>query len=110
MARFWRDWDAILARLTRIAPFQVAQFWRDSEADLWERIVIECKVLRESDRKSLAGTIERGVEQTFGYMAKCRTEEGHLVAFDRRENKSTGGAVDRDERRVEAGSVTVWLL
>ena len=79
-------------------------------SDLWERIVIECKVLRDSDRKSLAGTIERGVEQTFGYMAKCRAEEGHLVVFDLRENKPAGGAVGRDERRVEAGGVVVWLL
>ncbi len=27
---------------------------------LWERFVVECKVLRDSARKSLAGTIERG--------------------------------------------------
>ena len=79
-------------------------------SDLWERIVIECKVLRDSDRKSLAGTVERGVEQTFGYMAKCRAEEGHLVVFDRRENKQLDSALDRSEHRAEAGSVRVWLL
>ena len=79
-------------------------------SDLWERIVIECKVLRESDRKSLAGTIERGVEQTSGYMAKCRAEEGHLVVFDRRKDSQPGGTVNRSERRVEAGSIVAWLL
>ena len=79
-------------------------------SDLWERIVIECKVLRDSDRKSLAGTIERGVEQTFEYMAKCRAKEGHLVVIDRRANKRTGEAADRNERQGEAGSVAVWLL
>ena len=79
-------------------------------SDLWERIVIECKVLRESDRKSLASTIERGVGQTFGYMAMCGAEDGHLVVFDRRENKAAGGAVDRSERQREAGRVSVWLL
>ena len=79
-------------------------------SDLWERIVIECKVLRDSDRKSLAGTIERGVEQAFGYMAKCRAKEGHLVVFDRRENKPSGGAVDGNEREGEAGRIAVWLL
>ena len=79
-------------------------------SDLWERIVIECKVLRESDRKSLAGTIERGVEQTFGYMAKCRAEEGHLVVFDRREDRPAGAAADRSERQREASGVSVWLL
>ena len=79
-------------------------------SDLWERFVIECKVLRDSDRKSLDGTIERGVEQTFGYMAQCGATQGHLVLFDRREKKGPGGAADRDERRRETGSVVVWLL
>ena len=53
--------------------------------DLWRRFVIECKVLRDSDRRSLDATIERGLEQTLGYMAKCNAEEGHLVVFDRQE-------------------------
>ncbi len=53
--------------------------------DLWRRFVIECKVLRDSDRRSLEATIERGMEQTLGYMEKCSAEEGHLVVFDRRE-------------------------
>ena len=79
-------------------------------SDLWERIVIECKVLRDSDRKSLEGTIERGLEQTFDYMATCRAKEGHLVIIDRRANKPAGRPVDRDESQREAGSVAVWLL
>ena len=45
-------------------------------SDLWERFVVECKVLRDSDRKSLAGAVERGVEQTLGYMAKCGAGKG----------------------------------
>ena len=79
-------------------------------SDLWERFVIECKVLRDSDRKSLTGTIERGVEQTFGYMAKCRAQEGHLVVFDRRTDKPAGQAIDPEEHRRDAGSVALWLL
>ena len=79
-------------------------------SDLWERFVIECKVLRDSDRKSLEGTIERGIEQTFGYMAQCRAKEGHLVVFDRstaqRPHRPSTGK--QDER--EAGSVAVWVL
>ena len=47
-------------------------------SDLWERFVAECKVLRDSGRRSLAWTIERGVEQTLGYLKKCGAEEGHL--------------------------------
>ena len=69
-------------------------------------------MLRDSDRKSLAATIERGVEQTLGYMEKCRSMEGHLALFDRR-------AAQRDDADDEAqgpnetrsnGQVTVWTL
>ena len=77
-------------------------------SDLWQRFVIECKVLRDSDRKSLAGTIERGVEQTLGYMEKCNAAEGHLVLFDRREE-----AEKQPPGRNEAhstGQITVWTL
>ena len=44
-------------------------------SDLWERFVVECKVLRDTDRKSLASVIECGVKQTLGYMA----QSGHNV-------------------------------
>ena len=75
-------------------------------SDLWQRIVIECKVLRGSDRKSLDGTIERGVEQTVGYMKKCQAKEGHLVLFDRRdEGQAAGHSGSQD-----TGQVTVWTL
>ena len=69
-------------------------------SDLWERIVVECKVLRDSDRKSLEWTVEHGVEQTSGYMAKCGVEEGHLVVFDGRsgtEERRCGEAGHRAE-------------
>ena len=75
-------------------------------SDMWQRCVIECKVLRGSDRKSLEGTMERGVEQTLGYMRKCRAEEGHLVLFDRRDEAQAHG---QSEPRND-GQVTVWTL
>ena len=81
-------------------------------SDLWERFVIECKALRDTDKRSLQSTIERGVAQTLQYMAKCGANEGHLVVFDRR--SATDG------RAAEAGhfdgggrsghGVTVWTL
>ena len=52
-------------------------------SDLWRRFVVECKVLRDGDHRGLAGTIERGLEQTLDYMDKCGGGEGHLVVFDR---------------------------
>ena len=83
-------------------------------SDLWERFVVECKVLRDSDRKSLAWTVERGVEQTLGYMAKCGTEEGHLVVIDRRagaeERRGGEGGADGSGRRQDGRGVVVWTL
>ncbi len=73
--------------------------------DLWRRFVIECKVLRDSDRRSLEATVERGVEQTLGYMAKCGAEEGHLVVFDRREEPAAPRRGGERER-----GVAVWTL
>ena len=90
-------------------------------SDLWERFVVECKVLRDSDRKSLAWTIERGVEQTLGYMAQCGAEEGHLVVIDRRAGaeerrrgegteEHQGGEADGSGRRQDERGVVVWTL
>ena len=93
-------------------------------SDLWERFVVECKVLRDTDRKSLASVVECGVKQTLGYMAQCGAEEGHLVVVDRRTGKRRrdGGEADgtgsprpegeqaRSERRQDGRKVTVWKL
>ena len=69
-------------------------------SDLWRRFVVECKVLRDGDRRGLEGTIERGVEQTLGYMDKCASGEGHLVVFDRT-GDTKGPASKKDGRHWE---------
>ena len=76
---------------------------------LWERFVVECKVLRDSDRKSLAWAVERGVEQTLGYMEKCSAREGHLVVIDRRsgERRSGGGEAGGSGPRPEVEEAPV---
>ena len=92
-------------------------------SDRWERFVVECKVLRDSNRKSLEWTIEQGVKQTLGYMAKCRAEEGHLVVIDRRagaegrgrsegaeEHRDGEGEADGSGRRQDGRGVVVWTL
>ena len=92
-------------------------------SDRWERFVVECKVLRDSDRKSLAWTVEQGVEQTLGYMAQCRAEEGHLVVIDRRsgaeergrsegaeERRGSEGEAGGSGRRQDRHGVVVWTL
>ena len=90
-------------------------------SDLWERFVVECKVLRDSDRKSLDGVVGEGVKQTLGYMKQCGAEEGHLVVMDRRsrERRDGGGATeprdgegeaDGGERRQDGRGVVIWML
>ena len=98
-------------------------------SDLWERFVVECKVLRDSDRKSLEWTVEQGVKQTLEYMKKCGAEEGHLVLIDRRagvegrrrsegaEDRQAEGEADENDPRQGAGpspqnkrGVSVWTL
>ena len=99
-------------------------------SDLWERFVVECKVLRDSDRKSLAWTVEKGVKQTLEYMAQCGAEEGHLVVMDRRSGerrggegaearrgdkgaetrRDGGGEADGSGRRRDGRGVVVWML
>ena len=87
-------------------------------SDLWERFVIECKVLRDSDRKSLASTVAQGIEQTSGYMAQCGAAEGHLVVVDRRSDDrqrsaaepNDGGRAGGSERQHDSRNVAVWTL
>ena len=87
-------------------------------SDLWERFVVECKVLRDSDRKSLAWTVEKGVKQTLGYMKQCGAKEGHLVVMDRRSGERRGGEARRrgdgeageSGRRQDGRGVVVWML
>ena len=96
----------------------------DQPSDLWERFVVECKVLRDSDRRSLARTIEEGVKQTLGYMKQCGAEEGHLVVMDRRsgakehrrrsegaeERRDGDGGADGNGPRRDEDGVVVWTL
>ena len=80
-------------------------------SDLWARLVVECKVLRDSDRRNLERTVEQGVEQTLAYMKQCRAEEGHLVVVDRREDRSADdGEVDGSGRPQDERGVDVWML
>ena len=96
---------------------------RGQPYDLWRRFVIECKVLRDSARRSMAATVEQGVAQTLGYMETCRADEGHLVVIDRRERTARERAERElssdeeptashhcEERERNGRQVTVWTL
>ena len=69
-----------------------------------QKVVIECKVLRRGPERTLC----EGLEQTRAYMDRCTALEGHLVIFDRDENKSWDEKI-YSRKEIEGGApVTVW--
>ena len=77
--------------------------WPQGEETL--KVVIECKVLH----KSLEQTMAEGVEQTAAYMDRCAAEAGHLVIFDRRENRRWADKVFHERQVSDQGvEIDVW--
>ena len=71
-----------------------------------DRIVVECKLVREG--RSLSRTVDEGLEQTRRYMDISGTDEGHLVVFDMRPDRSWVERVFREERDRRSARITVW--
>ena len=68
------------------------------------KTVIECKLLHSSiDR-----TIAAGLEQTRSYMDRCDSDAGHLVIFDRDENRSWNEKIFRREDTAGGATVVIW--
>ena len=77
------------------------------EGDEARSYVVECKV--RHDRRGLERTVAEGVEQTAAYMDRCGAEAGHLVVFDRSDERSWEEKVFRDVRTAESGAeIAVW--
>ena len=72
--------------------------------DRTRRFVVECKVRRDG----LEGTIREGVEQTRGYMDRCGAESGHLIVFDRSEDRTWEEKIFRRGPAADGAPVTVW--
>lgn len=72
--------------------------------DTWSRFVIECKVLHGSRE----ATERRGLEQTAAYMDLCGAEAGHLVIFDRSEERSWEEKIYRREAPTGGRPITIW--
>ena len=74
------------------------------QGELTRKFVVECKVLH----KGLDATIRQGVEQTLGYLDRSAAEAGHLVIFDRREDRRWDDKVFRREESTNGRTITVW--
>ena len=88
-------------------------FWRH-RADLlldWprdegrrDRFVVECRVLR----KSREATEREGLEQTAAYLDRSGATAGHLVVFDRSEERSWAEKIYRREAEQDGFPITIW--
>lgn len=74
------------------------------QADRTQQIVVECKLLH----RSLEQTIAAGLEQTWAYMDRCGTSEGHLVIFDRTPEKAWEDKLFHRQETVRQRLVHVW--
>ena len=77
-------------------------------SETWRRIVIECKVVYEAQRKSVDRIIDDGIAQTAGYMERSGAETGHLVVFDRRADRDWGEKVFRRTEMHGEHQIVVW--
>ncbi len=69
-----------------------------------QRTVIELKLLH----KTLAETIAQGLEQTWAYMDRTGTGVGHLVIFDRSEERSWEEKLFSREETHRGKTIKVW--
>ncbi|VEN74727.1 conserved hypothetical protein [Candidatus Desulfarcum epimagneticum] len=69
-----------------------------------QKTAIELKLLH----KSLEKTIDAGLKQTFEYMDRCGADQGHLVVFDRDENKSWDDKIFYREDTFQGAAIGVW--
>ena len=76
---------------------------RDAPAHAQET-VIECKLLR----RSLDRTIEEGLAQTRAYMDRCGTNRGHLIVFDRTEDRPWAEKLFRRTDTAALPPVVIW--
>ena len=69
-----------------------------------QKAVLELKVVHGS----VEGAIGSGLEQTWEYMDRCDTVEGHMVIFDRDEEKPWNEKIFRREEVYRGMQITVW--
>ena len=69
-----------------------------------QKVVIELKILHNT----LDKTVADGLEQTYAYMDRSEADEGHLIVFDRNENRSWEKKIFRREDSFKGKKIWVW--
>ncbi len=70
-----------------------------------QKVVIELKVRRN---EALETVIKDGLRQTYEYMDKCGTRDGHLVIFDRDDKKTWEEKIFQRSGMYQEIGITVW--
>ena len=72
----------------------------------FQRIVLELKILRSN----IEETIQKGLEQTAGYMDKCggTINEGHFILFDRNPGRSWEEKIWHRTENFNGRTIEVW--
>lgn len=78
--------------------------WPYDEERAVQRVVIELKIRY----RDLEKTIQAGLEQTWRYMDKADTAEGHLVIFDRTPSKPWSEKVFQRTEAYNGTTILVW--
>lgn len=73
--------------------------------DKVQTVVIETKIRRGELEKVV---IPKGLNQTWTYMDRCGTEEGHLVIFDRSKKRTWSEKIFRMVRNHNETQIIVW--
>ena len=69
-----------------------------------QKVVLELKILYTS----LKVTLKKGLEQTWEYMDYCGTKEGHLVIFDRDQNKTWDEKIFQRTEDYKGIQIKMW--
>ncbi len=72
--------------------------------DKIQRVVLELKILRSSLKKTMA----EGLKQTWDYMDKCGTDDGHLVIFNRDEDVSWDEKIFQQDAICQDKKIMIW--
>jgi len=71
-----------------------------------QRVVIELKILRGTMKATLA----KALAQTWEYMDKCGTREGHVLIFDRSSQKTWSKKIFHRTEQYQQTPIVVWGL
>ena len=69
-----------------------------------QRVVIELKIGSGGSE----GLLKEGIEQTAGYMDRCRAKEGHLLIFDRNPARTWEEKIFQRAATYSGKAIHVW--